>query len=320
MKYRKFGRTHLQVSEVGFGAWGIGKKQWIGAQDQESIRAIETAIDCGCNFIDTALAYGDGHSEQLVGAVWKRHPRLIVATKIPPKDRIWPARPGVPLSRVFPLDYIVSSTEESLRNLAADHIDIQQFHVWSPEWLEADDWRRGIEKLKKEGKVRFFGISVTEHEPDTVIPAIRTGAIDTVQVIHNIFDQSPEDKLLPLCIEREIGVMARVPFDEGGLTGNIHPDTKFPPGDFREFYFSGDRKQQVHERVEKLRPVLEGAAGLPDAALRYCLSHPAVSTVIPGMRTVEHARENCAASDRGPLPPGVLEELKQHRWVRNFYQ
>ena len=320
VRYRMFGRTHLQVSEIGYGAWGIGGKQWIGAEDHESVRALEAAIECGCNFIDTALAYGDGHSEQLVGAVWKRHPRVIVATKVPPKNWIWPARPGVPISEVFPFDWIVSCTERSLSNLAADHVDIQQFHVWSPEWLEADDWRRAIEKLKKEGKARFFGISVNDHQPASVIPAIRTGAIDTIQVIYNLFDQSPGDALFPLCLEREIGVIARVPFDEGGLTGKIRPDTTFPPGDFREGYFGGSRKKQVWERVEKLRPVVEGAgASLPDAALRFCLSHPAVSTVIPGMRTVEHARENCAASGRGPLPAAVLEQLKQHRWVRNFY-
>jgi aryl-alcohol dehydrogenase-like predicted oxidoreductase len=321
MKYRNFGRTHLQVSEIGFGAWGIGKKQWIGADDRESLHAIETAIDCGLNFVDTALAYGDGHSEQLVGAVWKRHPGLIVATKIPPKNGIWPARPGTPLSEVFPFDWIVSATEQSLKNLEAERVDIQQLHVWTPEWLETDDWRRGAEKLKKEGKVRFFGISVSEHEPDTVLSAIRTGAVETVQVIYNIFDQSPEEKLFPLCLERDIGVLARVPLDEGGLTGDIRPDSAFHPDDFRNQYFAGARKREVWEHVEKLRPVADRVGGsLAELALRFCLSHPAVSTVIPGMRSAARARENCAVSDRGPLPAEVLAELKQHRWMRNFYE
>lgn len=320
MKYRRLGRTHLMVSEIGYGAWGIGKTQWIGAEDHESTRALEAAIDCGLNFIDTALAYGDGHSEQIVGAVWKRHPRVTVATKIPPKNYIWPAKPGVPITEVFPYDWIISSTEQSLKNLGADHVDIQQFHVWSPEWLEAEDWRHGIETLKKEGKARFFGISVNDHQPESVIPTIRTGAIDTIQVIYNMFDQSPEDKLFPLCLEREIGVIARVPFDEGSLTGNIRPDTTFPPDDWRNSYFAGDRKKEVWERVQKLRPVVGPvSSSLPDAALRCCLSHPAVSTVIPGMRSEKHARENCAASDHGPLPADVLAELKKHRWVRNFY-
>jgi aryl-alcohol dehydrogenase-like predicted oxidoreductase len=320
MKYRTLGRTNLRVSDIGFGAWGIGGSMWIGAQDEESVRALERAIGGGLNFIDTALAYGDGHSEQVVGGVVKRHPELIVATKVPPKNLVWPARPGVPIDKVFPYDYIVARTEQSLKNLDMETVHLQQLHVWSPEWIGADDWRRAAEKLKREGKIRFFGISVNDHQPESVMEVLRSGLIDVIQVIYNIFDQSPEDALLGLCEELNIGVIARVPFDEGSLTGNIRPDTTFPPGDWRHGYFAGDRKRQVWERIEKLRPlVAPHAAGLPDAALRFCLSHPAVSTVIPGIRTAKHAEENCASSDRGPLPPQLLQELRKHRWVRNFY-
>jgi aryl-alcohol dehydrogenase-like predicted oxidoreductase len=320
MKYRTLGRTNLRVSEIGYGAWGIGKSMWIGARDEESIRALEAAIACGLNFIDTALAYGNGHSEELVGSVVKRRPELIVATKVPPKNLEWPARRGVPIKETFPYDYIISSTERSLKNLGMETVHLQQLHVWSPDWIGADDWRRAAERLKRDGKIRFFGISVNDHQPESVMEVLRTGLIDCIQVIHNIFDQSPEDELLLLCQELNIGVIARVPFDEGSLTGNIRPDTTFPPGDWRHRYFAGDRKKEVWERVERLRPLVAPyVASLPDAALRYCLSHPAVSTVIPGMRTAGHAEENCASSDRSPLPPALLRELKQHRWVRNYY-
>ncbi len=320
MKYRMLGRTNLEVSEIGFGAWGIGGSMWMGAKDEESVRALERAVECGLNFIDTALAYGGGHSERLIGRVLRRHPGLIVATKVPPKNDIWPALPGVPLKQVFPCDYILSSTERSLKNLGVETIDVQQLHVWSPEWLQAEDWRKAAERLKREGKIRFLGISVNDHQPGSVLEVIRTGLIDTIQVIYNIFDQSPEEALLPLCEERNVGVIARVPFDEGSLTGAIRPETRFPRGDWRNDYFRGQRKRQVWERVEKLRPLVQPhCASLADAALRFCLSHPAVSTVIPGMRTARHAEQNCASSDRGPLPPELLQQLKAHRWARNFY-
>jgi len=320
MQYRTLGRTGMEVSEIGYGAWGISGHMWIGAKDDESLRALEAAIGAGLNFIDTALAYGDGKSETLVGEVHRRHPKVAIATKVPPKNYVWPAQPGVPISEVFPLDWILSCTERSLQHLGVDCIDVQQLHVWSPEWLDNDDWRIGAERLKREGKIRFFGISVNDHHPESVMSAVRTGLIDTIQVIYNVFDQSPDDALLPLCEEMNVGVIARCPFDEGSLTGNITPETTFPPDDWRNNYFRGDRKQQVWDRAQKLRPVVEPhATSLPDAALRFCLSHPAVSTVIPGMRSTKHALENCASSDRGPLPHPVLQELRKHRWVRNFY-
>ncbi len=320
MNYRILGRTNLKVSEVGFGSWGISGAQWIGARDDESLRALERAVELGVNFIDTALAYGDGHSEQLVGRVLRHHGKLTVATKVPPKNYVWPAQPGVSIKKVFPYDYIISSTETSLKNLGVETVDLQQLHVWSPEWLAREDWRKAAERLKRDGKIRFFGISVNDHQPESVMEVIRTGLVDTIQVIFNIFDQSAEDALLGLCEEMNIGVIARCPFDEGGLTGSIRPDTVFPKDDFRNEYFRGKRKQQVFDRVEQLRPVVAPhTASLPDAALRFCLSHPTVSTVIPGMRTARHLEENCAASERGPLPAALLEQLKAHRWPHNFY-
>ncbi len=323
MKYRKLGRTNWDVSEIGYGAWGIGGTMWLGASDKESLAALHRAIEQGVNFIDTALVYGDGHSEQLVGKVVKESPRKVyVATKAPPKNRLWPARPGIGIEEAFPLDYIVRSTEESLRNLGVEAIDLQQLHVWNPDWLSRDEWRRGLEDLKTQGKVRAFGISINDHQPDTALGIIDTGLIDTVQVIYNIFDQTPERNLFPACIRHNIGVIVRVPFDEGALTGRITEHATFPEGDFRNFYFRGDRKKQVAERVAALvRDLdLDDSSHLPGVAMRFCLSHPAVSTVIPGMRTIGSVDANVMASGQGPLPPGVIEILRRHTWERDFYK
>ncbi len=320
MRYRKLGRTKFEVSEIGYGAWGIGGNQWLGGTDDESLRALRRAIELGLNLIDTALAYGDGHSERLVGQVVRdTKQKIYVATKVPPKNRIWPAQPGTPIADVFPYEYIMACAHESLANLKLDSIDLLQLHVWNPEWIGAGDWRRAFRDLKQSGKVQAVGISINDHQPDTALEIIRTGLIDTVQVIYNIFDRTPERNLFPLCQAENIGVLARVPLDEGALTGNITPDTKFPPGDFREFYFKGDRKQQVVEHVAALRRDLGPDANLAATALRFCISHPAVSTVIPGMRTVRHAESNTALSDQGPLSAETLAILERHAWDRNFY-
>ncbi len=321
MRYRKLGRTNLQVSEIGFGAWGIGGHLWRDSRDDESITALRRAIELGVNFIDTALAYGNGHSEQLVGRVVRESGRKVyIATKVPPKNELWPAQPGIGIEEVFPYDYTVRCTETSLRNLGVDCVDLQQLHVWNPEWIRRDEWRRALEDIKTSGKARFVGISINDHQPDSAIEIVNTGLIDTVQVIHNIFDQTPETNLFPLCIEKDIGVLARVPLDEGSLTGTIMEQTTFQPGDFREDYFRGDRKAQVIQRVNALRRDLGGIDGtLPEIALRYCLSQPAASTVIPGMRKVRNVESSCSVSDKGSLNTGVLTVLKRHAWNKNFY-
>jgi len=320
MKTRILGRTEIEVSEIGYGAWGIGGAMWAESDDKQSIEALEKAIELGLGFIDTAYAYGDGHSEQLIAKVIKRHPHVRVATKIPPKNFRWPAQPGVPIDQCFPMDWIVSCTERSLKNLGVEALDLQQLHVWSPGWINSDVWRNAFIRLRNEGKVRYFGVSVNDHQPDSVMDLVSTNLIDTVQVIYNIFDQSPGDGLTHLCKEHEVGVIARCPFDEGSLTGAIKPGVTFPKGDFRNNYFSGDRPQQVWEHVEKLRAEIgDQAVSLPDAALRYVLSDPAVSTVIPGMRRISSVEQNCASSDRGPLSPALIERLRAHRWDRNFY-
>jgi len=323
IKRRTLGRTGFQVSEIGFGAWGLGGNQWRGHSEEEARAALRRALELGVNFIDTALAYNEGHSERIIGEILRETgAQAHVATKVPPKNRIWPAQPGIGIEEVFPYDYVIRSTETSLRNLGVETLDLQQFHVWNPEWLGRDDWRRAIEDTKRAGKVRFWGISINDHQPDSALDAIRTGLIDTVQVIYNIFDQTPEQRLLPLCQERNIGVLARCPLDEGALTGAITPETEFDPGEFRAFYFRGDRKRQVYERVQALLADLKAAGldrPLAETALRFCITHPAVSTVIPGMRRVRNAEMNAAVSELGPLPAGIVEVLRRHAWNKNFY-
>jgi len=322
MNYRTLGKTGLQVSEVGYGAWGIGKTSWIGASDDESTKALHKSIDLGLNFIDTALGYGEGHSERLVGQVVKeRSETIYVATKIPPKNRQWPAQAGVPAEETFPADHVIACTEQSLKNLGMDTIDVQQFHVWSDEWVDQGDWLEAVQKLKEQGKIRYFGVSINDHQPENAIKLIKTGIVDTVQVIYNIFDQSPEDRLLPVCEEHHVGVIVRVPLDEGGLTGQITPNTTFNEGDFRNGYFRGDRKQEVYERVQKITSDLQISVDqMAETALRYILSHSAVSTVIPGMRSIRNVERNCQVGDGSGLPKDQVEKLKAHRWVRNFYK
>jgi aryl-alcohol dehydrogenase-like predicted oxidoreductase len=322
MNVRRLGGTGLEVSEIGYGAWGIGQSMWIGAEDSESLRALERAIDLGLNFIDTALAYGQGHSEQLVGrTVRQRSETVCVATKIPPKNSRWPASGADRAEDAFPGEYIRSCTERSLRNLGLETLDVQQFHVWHDNWLEQGDWLEAVEALKQEGKIRHWGVSINDHAPETALALVRSGHADTVQVIYNMFDQSPEDELFPAVRDHDVGVLARVPFDEGGLTGSITPETEFPQGDFRARYFAGDRRREVAERVQAM---VDDLGILPDeiaeTALRYILSSDAVSTVIPGMRSVRNVERNCAAGDGRGLPRDQVEKLKAHRWVRNFYR
>ncbi|HXF27361.1 MAG TPA: aldo/keto reductase [Bryobacteraceae bacterium] len=321
MRYRKLGKTNFEVSEIGYGAWGIGGTQWRGHTDDESIRALHRAIELGLNFIDTALAYGDGHSEQLVGKILSdTKQKIYIATKVPPKNQLWPAEPGIGIGKVFPYDYIIQCTENSLRNLGVERVDLQQLHVWNPEWIHRDEWRRAFEDLRRSGKARAVGVSINDHQPDSAIELVETGLIDTVQVIYNIFDQSPEEKLFPVCQRHNVGVIARVPFDEGSLTGAITEQTKFEPGEFRASYFGGDRKQQVVEHVDALtRDLNIDRDSLAETALRFCISHKAVSTVIPGMRRVRNAEANMAVPDKGTLDAETLGILKRHVWKRNFY-
>lgn len=319
MNLRKFGRTNWDVSEVGFGGWGIGRTWWGTTNDDESIQALKAAWDAGVNFFDTAYVYGDGHSEELMARALKGKEALI-ATKIPPKNGEWPANSKTPPTDVFPESWIISCTERSLKKLNRETIDLTQFHVWADEWLANDEWKEAIAKLKTQGKIRAFGVSINDHQPNSALALVDSGLIDSVQVIFNVFDQTPADKLFPLCKKKNVGVIVRVPFDEGGLTGTFTLDTQFEKGDFRKGYFRGDNLRQTVERAEKLKGFLkEGIRTLPELALKYILSFEEVSTVIPGMRKSSHVSANTAVSGSEPLSPRVKKYLGAHAWPRNFY-
>ena len=316
MLHRKLGRTGLDVSVLGYGSWGIGKGMWVGADDDASLASLRRAIELGVNFIDTARAYGDGHSEELVGSVVREASNAVyVSTKVPPKNERWPARPGTRVDDAFPADWIVESTEQSLRSLGLDTIDVQQFHVWSDEWVGQGDWLDAIERLKADGKIRFFGVSINDRQPANAMRLIESGVVDTVQVIYNIFEQAPEDELFAAVQKANVGVIVRVPFDEGGLTGKVTPETEFPPGDFRNSYFAGGRKQETWDHIQAIARDLDSPIDrLPEIALRFCFTHPAVSSVIAGMRALRNVDANVAAVDAGPLSERELELLRAHRW------
>jgi aryl-alcohol dehydrogenase-like predicted oxidoreductase len=316
MRYRKFGRTGWQVGEIGYGMWGMGG--WVDSDDAQSRASLRRAVELGVNFFDTALAYGEGRSERLLGELAREvgRERVIVATKIPPKTRRWPSRRGYRLEEEFPPEYIRESTYRSLEHLGLEWIDLQQFHTWEDAWAQDERWQRAVDDLKREGVIRAMGVSVNRWEPWNGIGAILTGWIDAVQVIYNLFDQAPEDALFPLCREKKIGVIARVPFDEGTLTGTLTLESRWPEGDWRNTYFVPENLRQSVERAERLRADLPPGMTMPELALRWILQNDAVSTVIPGMRRIGHVEANCAVSDGQPLDAGLMKRLKAHRWDR----
>ena len=319
MEYRELGRTGLRVSEISFGAWGIGGDAWIGASEDESVRALHRALDLGVNLIDTARGYGE--SERIVGGVVKGRDDVYVATKVPPLNGEWPAPSGLSPDETFPGAHIRSSLETSLSALGQDHVDILQLHVWDDAWIGRGDWLETVADLKREGKIRFFGVSINDYQPSNGVVLVRSGQVDTVQAIYNVFHQAPEEALLPACAESGVGVIVRVALDEGGLTGRVGPGTTFPDGDFRNDYFGGDRLAQVGEHVDALVADLGiDREELPALALRFALAHPAVSTIATGMRTVRNVERNAAVSDGAPLPVEVRAALAKHQWERDFYQ
>ncbi|WP_169974830.1 aldo/keto reductase [Tautonia rosea] len=316
MQYRTFGRTGWSVSEIGYGMWGMAG--WVDSNDDESMASLHRSVELGCTFFDTAWGYGEGHSERLLGRLVKAHPdrRLYVATKIPPKNFTWPSRRGFTLDDCFPPDHIRAYAEKSLANLDLPRIDLLQFHVWEDAWATDDRWQRAMDDLKREGLVEAVGVSVNRWEPTNGVEAIKTGLVDAVQVIYNIFDQAPEDELFPLCRERNIGVIARVPFDEGTLTGNLSYDSTWPEGDWRNTYFVPENLRTSVDRAEALRPLVPEGMTMPELALRWILAEPTVSTIIPGMRKLRHVEANIATSDGVPLEPKLHQSLRAHRWDR----
>lgn len=316
MHYRTFGRLGWPVSEIGYGMWGMGG--WTESDDAESRASLQLAVDGGCTFFDTAWGYGAGHSEGLLGALVRANPekRLYTATKIPPKNFTWPSRRGYTLDETFPPEHIREYTEKSLQNLGLDRVDLMQFHVWEDAWARDERWQRAVDDLKREGLIGGIGVSINRWEPWNALESLRTGMIDAVQVIYNIFDQAPEDELFPLCQELGVAVIARVPFDEGSLTGNLTRDSRWPEGDWRNSYFVPENLAASVEHADALRPLVPAGMTMPELALRFILHHPAVSTVIPGMRKPAHVRANLAAGDGAALPAELIARLRAHRWDR----
>jgi aryl-alcohol dehydrogenase-like predicted oxidoreductase len=316
MQYRRFGRTGWNVSEIGYGMWGMAG--WTGSEDAESLASLQRAVDLGCNFFDTAWAYGDGRSEQLLGKVLRANPgkTLYTATKVPPKNRQWPSRREYSLDDCYPPEYIEEYVEKSLKNLGVPTMDLIQLHTWEDKWLDDKRLLPAIEKLRKSGKVRAFGLSLNRWEPWNGVRAVRNGVVDAVQVIYNIFDQNPEDELFPACREKDVAVIARVPFDEGSLTGALTLDSKWPKGDWRNTYFVAENLKSTVEHVDKLKPIRRGGISMAEMALRFILNNKDVSTIIPGMRKITNVEVNTGASDRGPLPATLHAELRKHRWDR----
>jgi len=316
MRYRTFGRTGWRVSEVGYGMWGLAG--WTGSDDQQTRQSLQLAVDLGCNFFDTAWAYGEGRSERMLGELVQANPgkKLYTATKIPPKNRRWPSRRGDRIADVFPPDYIREYAEKSLANLGLPSVDLLQFHVWEDEWAGDEGWQRAVEDLRRQGLIHAVGVSINRWQPANAVRTLRTGRIDAVQVIYNLFDQNPEDELFPACRDLNVAVIARVPFDEGSLTGTLTKDSRWPDGDWRNTYFVPENLIPTLERVEALKRLVPAGTTLSDLALRFILSNSDISTVIPGMRKTENVRKNVAASDAGALPGDLLARLQAHRWNR----
>jgi aryl-alcohol dehydrogenase-like predicted oxidoreductase len=316
MKYRRFGRTNWQVSEIGYGMWGMAS--WSESDDAESLASLQRAVDLGCNFLDTAWGYGAGKSEGLLGQLVRANPgkKLYTATKIPPRNFKWPSRREFSLEDCFPPDHIEEYVHKSLKNAGLESFDLMQLHTWEDEWLRDERWIAKMQDLRGQGLFDAIGISINRWEPWNGVQAVRSGVIDAVQVIYNIFDQNPEDELFPACEEMDVAVIARVPFDEGTLTGNLTKQSTWPADDWRSTYFVKDNLHASVDHADALKPVIPEGMTMSEMALRFILNNPTVSTIIPGMRKRKHVEANIAASEIGPLPDELHAKLRHHRWVR----
>jgi aryl-alcohol dehydrogenase-like predicted oxidoreductase len=296
--------------------WGMSA--WTGSDDAESRESLQRAVDRGCNFFDTAWHYGSGHSERLLGELIRnnRGKKIYVATKIPPKNLAWPARPEYKLEDCFPPDHIEQYVQTSLKNLGLESCDLMQFHTWSDAWMEDDGWAKKIDELRQQRLFAAVGISLNRWEPWNGVRAVNSGLIDSVQVMYNIFDQDPEDELFPACAAMDVAVIARCPLDQGSLTGTLTLASKWPEGDWRNKNFNPEALKKIVPRVEALKPLAPEGKTLPDMALRFVLSNPTVSMVIPGMRKAQNVDQNLRTADEGPLPAPLLGELRKHRWNR----
>ena len=316
VRYRVLGRTNWKVSEIGYGMWGMAG--WTGSEDQQSLEALQLAIDLGCNFFDTAWGYGEGKSEGLLGQIVRANSnkKLYTATKIPPKNFQWPSKREYTVADCFPPDHIEKFVHSSLDNSGLSSFDLMQYHTWEDHWLEDESSIQKMLDLKAQGLFHAIGISINRWEPWNGVKAVQSGLIDVVQVIYNIFDQNPEDELLPACYEHNVGVIARVPFDEGTLTGNLTKESTWPDGDWRNTYFVPENLHSSVDHANQLKPLVPSDMTMPEMALRFILNESRVSTIIPGMRKLPHVKMNIGVSDKGPLDHSLYGQLKSYRWDR----
>jgi len=316
MQYRKFGRTDWMVSDIGYGMWGMGG--WSGSNDDESLQSLQHAVNLGCNFFDTAYVYGNGRSENLLGQIIRANPdkKIYTATKIPTKNMQYPTLPEYSLEECYPPEHIEEFLHKSLKNADLESFDLLQIHTWNDDWTNENGWSNMLDSLKRQGLIHACGISINRWEPWNGVKAVKSGKIDSVQVIYNIFDQNPEDELFPACEEMDVAVIARVPFDEGTLTGTLTKETTFPADDWRSGYFTAENLIPSVERADALKPLVPENSTMAEMALRFILSNDTVSTIIPGMRKLKNVEANIAASDKGKLDEKLLEELKNHKWIR----
>ena len=315
MQYRPLGKSGLRVSDIGHGLWGMGS--WTGSDDETSRAALRRSIEGGCTFYDSAFVYGNGRSDKLIGDVARTYPQkpLVLASKIPPADFTWPSKPTNKLHAIFPRQHVLDYAAR-IADAFGRPVDLLQFHVWEDAWAHEAEWQDTVAELKASQRIMAFGLSLNRWQPANGIAAIATGLVDSVQVIYNIFDQAPEDALFPACRQHNVGVIARVPLDEGSLGGKLTADTQFPDGDWRARYFDSGNLAKTLPRIAALKALLPEGMSLPEMALRFILSQPAVSTVIVGMRQFDHVDGNLALSDKGPLPAQLVAALRAHRWDR----
>lgn len=320
MKYRQFGKTGMEVSEIGFGAWAIGGS-WGFQNESDSLEALETALDQGVTFIDTAAGYGKGRSEKIIGEFLKsRSERVFVCTKTPPVAGKWPPSPYCKIEERYPEKYLRENVEERLKNLQVESLDVLLLHTWTRAWNDNPDALKILQKMKSEGLIKQIGISTPEHDQNCVVQLMRDGVVDVLQVIYNIFEQEPAAQLFPVAVETGTGIIVRVAFDEGVLTGKYKGDEQFARDDFRSNYYAGDRLERGVRRTEKIKEKFTNSGiSMPELALKFALSHEAVSTVIPGIRNRKQALQNTAVSDLPDLKMETLEQLRDHMWNRGFW-
>ena len=323
MRYRKFGKTGWDVSEIGFGAWQIGAS-WAGQTESDSLAALNTALDNGCNFIDTAQGYGDGKSEQIIARVLSDRKssssHIYVATKIPPSPGAWPPSPYDRIEERYPEKYLRERLERSLKDLRIDCIDLLQLHTWTRAWNRNPVALETLRKFKQAGKIRAIGISTPEHDQDSLVDLMRNDWLDSVQVIYNIFQQQPQAEFLPTAREKGVAVIVRCALDESGLGGRLTSNTKFGEGDVRNGYFAGDRLARTVHRVQKIKETIGDAEPtVASAAIKFAMKPAAVSTVIVGTRNADQALINCGLSDQAPLTDDLEHKLRDHQWLRSFW-